>query len=76
MERRQTLQSLRQGEFPPKFASCAGHQSAKVKECVTAMLTDDAEEMPSISDLKGRLMDVLTRTQRVEVSDLRRSSST
>lgn len=53
MERRQTLQGLRSGNFPKKFASCAGHQAARVKEVIAAMLSETEEV--SIEDLKCRL---------------------
>ena len=76
MERRQTLQSLRQCEFPKKFASCAGHQSAKVRDCVSDMLSGDADNMPTIPDLKKRLSDVLAQSQKLEVNEVLRRSST
>ncbi|EGP84431.1 uncharacterized protein MYCGRDRAFT_30507, partial [Zymoseptoria tritici IPO323] len=48
MERRETLHSLRKGQFPDGFAGCAGHQSSKVKECVAAMLSDESPEATTI----------------------------
>ncbi|KAF2208960.1 hypothetical protein CERZMDRAFT_48195 [Cercospora zeae-maydis SCOH1-5] len=74
MERRQTLQALRKGAFPTKFASCAGHQSAQVRECVAAMLSDDAGD--GIWDLKRRLSDLLEHSQKIDSKEIQRRFST
>ncbi|KAM3424061.1 hypothetical protein BST61_g11388 [Cercospora zeina] len=74
MERRQTLHALRKGAFPTKFASCAGHNSANVRECVAAMLSDGAGG--EIADLKRRLSDVLETSQKVDGKETQRRCST
>jgi translation initiation factor 2-alpha kinase 3 len=75
MERRETLQALRRGQFPNSFAGCAGHQSAKVKECVKAMLSDELPEDATIADLRRRLEAVLSPKVMVNDTLLRRSST-
>ena len=81
MERRETLHGLKKGRFPDHFASCAGGQSGKVKECVAAMLSDELPEEIAITDLRQRIEGVLaTKVTGVEVlfqsqSPLRRSST-
>jgi translation initiation factor 2-alpha kinase 3 len=75
MERRETLQALRKGQFPHGFGGCAGHHSGKLKECVAAMLSDELPEDATIADLRQRLEAILS--PRLIISDtlLRRSST-
>ncbi|PPJ60709.1 hypothetical protein CBER1_03453 [Cercospora berteroae] len=75
MERRETLQALRKGAFPKKFASCAGHHSAKVKDCVAAMLSDD---VGAILELKRRLSGLLEQQPQkiIDNKEAQRRSST
>lgn len=81
MERRETLHAVKKGKFPEKFASCAGGQSGRVKDCVAAMLTDEMREEGTITDLKQRIEAILaSKATGVEVSfqsqsPLRRSST-
>ncbi|USW57156.1 Putative serine/threonine-protein kinase, active [Septoria linicola] len=76
MERRETLQSLRRGGFPSKFANCAGEFSSKLKECVSAMLGDGSDNNAGIPDLKRRLSDILVQSQKIGSNDKLRRVST
>lgn len=81
MERRETLHGLKMGQFPDRFASCAGGQAGRVKDCVVAMLSDERSEERTLTDLRQMLEAVLvSKTIGVEVSfqpqmPLRRSST-
>ncbi|SMR58627.1 unnamed protein product [Zymoseptoria tritici ST99CH_1A5] len=75
MERRETLHSLRKGQFPDGFAGCAGHQSSKVKECVAAMLSDESPEATTIAELRQRLEALLSPRLTSGDTLLRRSST-
>uniref|UniRef100_A0A2D3VE31 Protein kinase domain-containing protein n=1 Tax=Ramularia collo-cygni TaxID=112498 RepID=A0A2D3VE31_9PEZI len=81
MERRETLHALKKGRFPERFASCAGGQAGRVKECVAAMLGDGMPEEGAIADLRQRIEAILaSKAIGVEVSfkdssPLRRSST-
>jgi translation initiation factor 2-alpha kinase 3 len=78
MERRQTLQDLRTGQFPKQLDSCArqrGHAS-RLRECIASMLSEET----SIAEVKQSLESMLakeTATSRIGGRDeaLRRSST-
>ena len=59
MERRETLQMLKQGRFPSEFPLCGQGQTTAIRECISTMLSKDAGHNATLPDIKHRLLSVL-----------------
>jgi hypothetical protein len=67
MERRETMQKLREGNLDENFASCAGPLAGEMRNCVGAMLaTEGPGDNVPVSELRRRLSGLLEQSQRLE----------